>query len=79
MAEIADTQAHQIARPQLAVDGEVEYSELPNSVSDLKAHSNSPDIFELQRRFLPDELALVPGNSSRDVNELSHDRLPFGE
>ena len=39
----------------------------------------APDVFELQRRFLPDEHALVPGNSSRGVDELCHDRLPSGE
>jgi hypothetical protein len=79
MADIADTQAHQTARSQLAVDGEVEKSELPSSVPNLKAHSNSPDVFQLQWGLLPYELALVPRDSSRGVNELFHDRLPFSE
>src|ERR1700730_17829449 len=35
-----------------------------------EAHSNRPDVFQLQRRFLPDEPALVPRDSSRGVNEL---------
>lgn len=60
-------------------DLNVPISVLPGAVADLKAHSNGPDVFELQRCFLPHELALVPGNSSRGVNELFHDRLPFGE
>ena len=49
-------------RPQLAVDREIEEGEVSDPVLDLQPNAHRPDFLELERRFLPDQLAPVPGN-----------------
>jgi hypothetical protein len=80
VANIADAQLHQVTRPQFAVDRKVEQGKLTCSVSDLKANANCPNVLQLQRRLLSDELPFIPGHVlRRRMNELLHDRLPFCE
>src|SRR5262249_49518037 len=66
-----------ITRSQLAVDGEVEERQLSRTEADLQSYPDRPDIFQLQRSFLPHQLALVPGSLPQcTMNRLVHDGLP---
>ena len=44
----------------LTIAGEVEHGELSDALPELKANADGPDILEVQRHLLTDELALVP-------------------
>ena len=43
MADVADSQRHEIARPKFAVDREVEEGELPHAFPNLQADADSPN------------------------------------
>jgi len=58
--DIVDTESNQIAAAQLAVDGEVEQRKLPGSMIQLQANPNGPDLFQLQRWLLAEQLTFVP-------------------
>jgi hypothetical protein len=60
MAHVPDLEADQVASTQLAVDAEVEEGEFAHSALHLKPNSKCPDVLELERRLLADDLALVP-------------------
>ena len=60
MTYVAYAKSHQIASAELAVDAEVEQCKLSQAFLHLQANSDCPDLFELERCFLTDELALVP-------------------
>jgi hypothetical protein len=46
-------------------------------MTDLQPHSNGPDILQLQRSLLPNQLALVPGRLARcNISRWFHDGLP---
>ena len=60
MADIADSQSHEIARPELAVDCEVEERELAGVLLQLKPDSDRPDLALLERCFLANKSAFVP-------------------
>jgi hypothetical protein len=61
---------------QLAVDAEVEEGEFANSALHLQSDAQGPDVLELERRLLPDELALVPRLAMNDFACGTHDGLP---
>jgi hypothetical protein len=61
MTHVPHPQLDQVAAPELAVDGEVEESEFAPTIGELQSNANGPDLLELERRFLANELALVPG------------------
>jgi hypothetical protein len=49
---IVDAEPDQIASAQLAIDGEIEQCKFPRSMIHLQPNSDSPDVFQLQRRLL---------------------------
>jgi len=57
---IVDAQRDQITPAQFAVDGEIEQGEISGAMIQLQSNSDGPDLFQLQRRLLPEELALIP-------------------
>src|SRR6266699_1872280 len=56
----ANVKPHQIAPAQLAVDGEIEQREFPGSMIQLQSNPNGPDLLQLQRWLLADQLPFVP-------------------
>src|ERR1700685_2876608 len=61
MAHVPHAQLDQVAAPELAVDSQVEQSEFAATIGELQSNADRPDLSELERCFLADELALVPG------------------
>jgi len=57
---IMDAERDKIAAAQFAVDGEIEQREISGAMIQLQSNSDGPDLFQLQRRLLPEELALIP-------------------
>jgi hypothetical protein len=76
VADVPNFEGNEVTTTKLAVDAKVEESKLANAIFYLKAHAQSPDIFELERSFLTDKLALVPRLIARGVDFGSHDGLP---
>lgn len=60
VAHITDPECHQVATTQLAADTEVEECQLSNPALQLKTHTQRPDIFEFEGRFLTNDFSLVP-------------------
>src|SRR5262249_28617197 len=60
LADIADSQSHEIARPELAVGREIEEYELAGILLQLKPDSDRPDLALLERCLLAHKFALVP-------------------
>jgi hypothetical protein len=71
VGDIAHPKAHQVAAAQLAVHGEIEQRQLPDPVVRLQTNAYRPDVLELERGLLANQLALVP----RLVMKAFHDRL----
>jgi hypothetical protein len=65
---IIDLQPHEVAAPQLAVDGEIEQSEVASSSFKLEPDADCPNFFRFQRTLLANEPALVP-RTFRKANE----------
>ena len=57
---IMNAKADQIAPAQLAVDGGVEQREFPAPMIQLQSNPNGPDLLQLQRWFLTEQLGFVP-------------------
>jgi hypothetical protein len=76
VAHVADLQGNQVAAAQLAVDPDVEEGQLADPAFHLEANAQRPDVFQLERCLLSNDLALVP----RRVVDRSacsfHDGLP---
>src|SRR5665213_4437199 len=49
LAHIMHAESNPIEAAQLAVDGEVEQCQLPDSLRQLQANPDGPDLFQLQR------------------------------
>ena len=62
VADIAHSQLHQITSSKLAVDRQIEQSQIPAPPSDLQAYADCPNLLELERRLLADQLALFQGS-----------------
>ena len=58
---IRDLEADEVATSKLAVDRSVEQREVANVLSDLETHAYGPNVFGLQRSFLANDPALIPG------------------
>jgi len=76
VADVPHLQTDQVAAAELAVDSQVEECQLAHPVLHLEAHSERPDVLELERRLLADDLALVPWLAMNSVGFGSHDGLP---
>jgi hypothetical protein len=61
-AYVAHPEPHEVAAPQLAVDGEIKHSEIASAPFKLEPDANCPDILRSQRTFLANEPTLVPGS-----------------
>lgn len=61
MRDVAHSQFDQVAGPELAVDRQIKKREIANPRGELQADAYRPDLLELERGFLADELGLVPG------------------
>src|SRR5215469_11526019 len=62
MADIADSQSHEIARPELAIDREIEECKFTGVSLQLKPNPYCPDLALLERCLLAHKFALVPGD-----------------
>jgi hypothetical protein len=60
LADIADSQSHEIARSELAVDREIEEGKFAGVALQLKPNAYCPDFAWFERRFLAHKFALVP-------------------
>jgi len=76
MTNIADLQGDEVASTQLAVDTQVEKCELAHPVLHLEADAERPNVLELERGLLPDDLALVPRLAKSVDACVAHDGLP---
>ena len=76
MTHVSDLERDEVAAAQLAVDAEVEQGEFAHPSLHLEADAQRPDVLELERRLLPDELALVPRLAMNGIACGSHDGLP---
>src|SRR5271170_5578249 len=59
-AYIVDPEPHEIAAPQLAIDGEIEQGEVASPPLKLEPDADGPDLLGLQRALLADEAPFVP-------------------
>ena len=57
---VVNAKADQVIAAQLAIDCEIEKREFPDSTFELKANPDRPDLFQLQRRLLAKQFALIP-------------------
>lgn len=57
---VVDSQPHEIAAAQLAIDREIEQGEIAAMLFKLQSDPDGPDLLWFQRTFLTDEAALVP-------------------
>src|SRR5206468_211275 len=57
---IMDAERDKIEAAQFAVDGKIEQGEISGAMIQLQSNSDGPDLFQLQRRLLPEEVALIP-------------------
>lgn len=58
--DVSDAEVYEVATPQFAVDRQVEHCQVSDLMGVLKMNSDSPDVFWLKRRFLANQLTLVP-------------------
>lgn len=63
--DIDDLHRDQIATAQLAVDGQVEESQVAKVLGQLKPNPDRPDMFWLERSLLSQGAPLVPGGAKR--------------
>ena len=63
VGNVLNPQADRIAGLELAVDGQVKEGRLARIAGQLQPGAQGPDLLQLQRRLLPDQLALVPGDT----------------
>ena len=75
MAYIPDPERDQIAIAQLAVDAQVKEREFAYPVLHLEADAQRPDVFQVEGRFWPNDLALVQRTAFSGVACVSHDGL----
>lgn len=57
----------------LAVDGQIEESKVSRSFRNLKPYSDSPDISQSERGFLPDQFSFVPEMTAAGSDDV-HDK-----
>ena len=76
VADVPDLQNDEVTTSKFAVDSKVEESEFADSTLNLKADSKCPDVLELERCLLADDLAFVPWLATVGVGDRSYDGLP---
>jgi len=76
VTDASDLQADKVAAPELAVESEVEECKFVHSVLHLEAHSERPDVSELERYVLADNLAHVRWLAMSNVGYGLNDGLP---
>jgi hypothetical protein len=76
MANVPNLETDKVTTAQLAVDSKVEESKLAYPALHLEADSKCPDVLDLERGLLADDLALVPWLAMNSVSVDSHDGLP---
>jgi hypothetical protein len=77
-ADVADLERDQIAAAKLAVDPQVEQGQFPDIALHLEADPKRPDVLELERRLLPNDLALAPRLAVNGAGIGFHDGLQSG-
>jgi hypothetical protein len=60
--DVLNLEAYQVTGSKLAIDGEVEKSQVSPSAPHFQPKSDRPHILGLQRALLANKLALVPGS-----------------
>ena len=60
MTDITHLECNKVTPPQFAVNAEVEECQLSNASFHLQTHTQSPDLFDLERGFLANNLPLIP-------------------
>jgi len=60
MANVAHPQLDEIAASELAVDAEIEQCELANPAGHLRPNPQRPNVLQLERRLLTNDLSIVP-------------------
>src|SRR5262245_55032381 len=60
---VIDLERDDIATAELAVDGEIEQSEVTETTFDLELCPDRPDVLRAEWRLRSDDLALVPGDT----------------
>lgn len=60
LRDVADTDTKQIAAAKLAIDCQIEQSQIAGTLLQLQPDAYGPDFLQLQWCFLTDELAFVP-------------------
>src|SRR5450432_3413810 len=63
VADVPHSEANEVAAAQLAVDPQIEEGELARPAFHLKAYAKCPDVLDLERRLLADDL---PCSMTRD-------------
>jgi hypothetical protein len=76
MTNVPDLERDEVTAAQLAVDPQVEESELPHPTFHLEPNAQCPGVLELERRLLSDDLALVSRLAMSGIASGSHDGLP---
>ena len=64
VAEVAHLERNEVAPAKLAVNAQVEEGEFPYPLLHLQPKSKSPDVPQLERSLLSDDLAFVPCTAS---------------
>src|SRR5205823_12762829 len=73
---IMDAQRDQITPAQFAVDSKVEQCEFPGSMIQLQPNPDSPDLLQLQRWLLAEQLVFVPWrNAPSGLRRRIHESL----
>jgi hypothetical protein len=60
-AHVVHPQPHEVAAPQLAIDGEIEQSKVASALFKLEPDADWPNLPRSQRTLLTNQAALVPG------------------
>jgi hypothetical protein len=60
MTHVPELHGDQVTAPKLAVDAQVEQGQLTHSVLYLEPYSKRPDVLDLERGLLTNDLALFP-------------------
>jgi len=61
MSDIAHAELGYVTGSKLAVDGQIEESQISGSFRNLKPYSDGPDISQSEWGLLPDQFSFVPG------------------
>jgi hypothetical protein len=72
MGDITYPKVNQIAATKLTIDSEIKHCQISYAFANLQVNSDGPDIFQLERWLLTDQLAFVPRLVGMNV---FHDRL----